>query len=328
MDAAPTRILHLVPSWEHLGAVRRIVMLASHLERDAYESQVVALSARGPDPDTIFRTPLNCTALATGRRLRMTLAWRLRGLVKDCHANVVHAWDRAAGRLARAALAGQHGVRLVESITEKIAPAVDADAVCHEANGGQPRDRLIQALGLPVGARLLGTAGRLTRDKQVTELLWALDQMRCVRDDIYLLVLGDGEARPVFERYARLYEITDHVRFVGWRSDAAAWLAALDVYCSASTEPTTSLAVLEAMALGIPVVAGDTHAHRRLVTHGKTGFLVDVRQRSELARWCLRALEDAELAARMGEIGRRDVATRFPMGPFLEAHRRLYRDAN
>jgi glycosyltransferase involved in cell wall biosynthesis len=303
-------------------------MLASHFNRGAYEFRVLALSARGPDPGLIVRTPLHCSACAAGRRLGMTLAWRLRRLTKDWYPDVVHVWGEGAARVARAALIGKRGVRLIESATLECAPAVDADAIHREAAAGQPRGRLVEALGLPRGARLLGTAGRLNREKRVTALLWALDQIRCVRDDVYLIVIGDGDARPLFERYARLYEIADHVRFIGWRGDAAACMAALDVYCSASVEPSWSLAMLEAIALGKPVVASDTPAHRRIVMPGETGFLADVRQRSELARWCLRVLEDPELAARMSDAARRQAVERFPMRPFLDAHRRLYDGAS
>lgn len=302
-------------------------MLASHLHQNAYEFYIVAISARGPDPRTLVRVPLPCTALAAERRLSVALAWPLRRLLSEWRADVVHAWDNAAARVASVALLGRRGTRLIATRPGEVPLAVDIEQLRREADIGSARHRLVNELGLPEGARLLGTAGRLTRDKQVTELLWALDQIRCVRDDVYLLVIGDGEARPLFERYAGLYEIADRVRFVGWRSDAAAWIKALDVYCSASVQPSCSLAVLEAMALGLPVVASDTPAHRRLVAPGETGFLADPRQRSELGRWCLRALEEAELASRVSEAAQRQVAARFPIGPFVEAHRRLYGEA-
>ena len=300
-------------------------MLASNLEPDRYDIQIAALSARGPDPSAIMPTPLRSTALSPGRRLALTLAWRLRRVVNEWGANIVQVWDRGTARLARAALMDQRSVRLVETRTCELPPAIDVDAIRREADAGPTRGQLIQELGLPEDARLLGFAGRLTRDTQLKELLWALDQIRCVRDDVYLLVIGDGEARPLFERFARLYEIADHVRFVGWRGNSAGWLAALDVYCTASTRQSPSLALLEAKALGKPVVASDTLAHRRIVSPGETGFLADIRQRSELARWCLRVLEDDELAAKMSEAASRQAAERFPIGPFLEVHRQLYR---
>jgi glycosyltransferase involved in cell wall biosynthesis len=325
MDAARTRVLYLVPSWEHVGVVRRVGMLASHFEPGLYEFHVAVLSARGPDPSTISETSFRSTSLAAGPRLGMTLAWRLRQVVNGWGANIVQVWNRGNARVARAALMGLRSVRLVETRICELPPAIDAEAIRREADAGPIRNQLIRELGLPEGSRLLGFAGRLTRDTQLKELLWALDQIRCVRDDVYLLVIGDGEARPLFERFARLYEIADGVRFVGWRGDSAGWLAALDVYCTASTRQSPSLALLEALALGRPVVASDTPAHRRIVSPGETGFLADIRQRSELARWCLRVLDDADLAAGMSEAGRRQTAARFPIGPLLEMHRQLYR---
>jgi glycosyltransferase involved in cell wall biosynthesis len=189
---------------------------------------------------------------------------------------------------------------------------------------GITRQRLIEELALPACARLLGTAGSLTREKQVIELLWALDQIRCVREDVYLLVIGDGDARPLFERYARLYEIAGHVRFLGWRSDAAALVAQLDVYCTASRQSACSLAVLEAMALGVPVVAADTPAHRSVIANGESGFLVDIDQRSEMARWCLRVLEDQDIARRLSEAAKRRAHEQFGVDRFVAECRRLY----
>jgi glycosyltransferase involved in cell wall biosynthesis len=319
-----TRIVHVVPSWEHVGAVRRIVTLAAHLDERSYEHQVVAFSGKGPDPQSIGRTRLTCTALATGPRLGVTQAWRLRSLVRSFPIDVVHTWSRGVGRIARAALLGAHGIRLIEANPTHFPPGIDVVRLHEEIGEGIPRRQLIAELGLPEGALVMGTAGRLTREKQVIELLWALDQIRCVRDDVYLLVIGDGDARPLFERYARLYEISGHVRFVGWRCDSAALIAVLDVYCTASFQSYCSLAVLEAMALGVPVVAADTPAHRTVIANRETGFLVDIGQRSEMARWCLRVLEDQELAGRMSAAAKRRAIEQVGVEPFVEQCRKHY----
>jgi glycosyltransferase involved in cell wall biosynthesis len=318
------RILHLVTSWEHVGAVRRIGTLAAHLDTRFYDQHVVALSALGPDPQAIGRRELSCRALATGRRLDVTLLWRLRRLVREVRADYVHAWSRSTGRLARVALVGLGGIGNVETPRSQMPTAIDAGRLRNEVGTGIPRQRIIEELALPDGALLLGTAGQLTREKQVIELLWALDQIRCVRDDVFLLVIGDGNARPLFERYARLYEIADHVRFLGWRSDATALIAGLDVYSTASLQPGCSLAVLEAMALGVPVVAADTPPHRHVIKNGETGFLVDIRQRSEMARWCLRMLEDEGLAQRMSEAAKRRAVEQFGIEPFVAQCLKLY----
>jgi glycosyltransferase involved in cell wall biosynthesis len=256
--------------------------------------------------------------------LGILLAWRLRKLLRNGRADVVHSWSGNLGRIARAALAGTRDVRLIDASPALFPPTIDAPRLNSEIGSGIQRERLLEVLGLPEGAVLMGTAGQLTREKQVIELLWALDQIRCVRDDVYLLVIGDGDARPLFERYARLYEIADHVRFLGWRSDAAALIAQLDVYSTASLQADCSLSVLEAMARGVPVVAADTPAHRGVITNRETGFLVDTGQRSEMARWCLRALEDQELARRLSEAAKRRAIEQFGIERLVERCRRLY----
>ena len=321
----PTRVLHLVSSWEHVGALRRVGTLASHLKRDECPFRVVALSARGPDPRFLVPGEIPCKALAAGPRMAITLAWPLRRLAADWGADVVHAWDRAAARLAKRALVGQSKARVIAPANLTEMPAIDVERIRREADNGPTRKRIVSDLGLPAQARLLGFCGRLTGEKRLAELLWALDQIRCVRDDVYLAVVGDGEARALFERYARLYEIAERVRFVGWQNNAAAWIAALDVFCTASSGSSSSLALLEAMALGVPVVASDTAAHRRVVSPDETGLLVDVHQRSDWARRCLQALEDAELSSRISQAGQRQIVERFPVGPFIEGHRGLYR---
>jgi glycosyltransferase involved in cell wall biosynthesis len=300
-------------------------MLAAHLS-PTYVHHLVALSTRGPDPQAIVRARLPCSALATGRRLQMTLAWQLRRIVRDTRADVVHAWSHRAARIARVALFGTRGVRLVEASTARWPPAIDALRLRGEVGTGLSRQGLLSDLDLPPRARIMGVAGRLTREKQVVELLWALDQIRCVRDDVYLLVIGDGDARSFFERYARLYEIVDHVRFLGWRNAATAVIAQLDVYCTASLQSSCSLAVLEAMALGVPVVAADTPAHRLVVVPRETGLLADARQRSEIARSCLQALEDDKLAVQMSAAAQRRVAEAFTVEQFLSLGKALYGD--
>jgi glycosyltransferase involved in cell wall biosynthesis len=324
MSEGPTRVLHVVPSLEHVGALRRIALLASGLEPERFEFRVAALSEHGPDPRDLDARNLPVTALAAGRRFRLALAWQLRRLLGKWRPDFVHAWDSSALSVARLATLGLKHVRLVDNAVCEDLLGVDATKLRDQSAAGESRAAFLASFALPANARLLGTAEQLTPAKRTAELLWALDQIHCVRDDVYLLIMGDGEARPFYERYARLYEIEEHVRFLGWRSDVPALLAHLDVYCSASNERQSSLALLEAMALGVPVVASDTAAHRHLVISGETGFLAPVEQRSEIARWCLRVLEDTELAKRMSEASVQRAMEHFPVEVFVAGYRELY----
>jgi glycosyltransferase involved in cell wall biosynthesis len=320
-----TRIVHLLPSWEHVGAVRRIGLLASQLDHKAYELRAVALCSCGPGPARLSALGVLVASLSDGWRLPAAMIWPLRRTLRESRPHIVQTWNTSVCRIARLSALGLGPIRLLDDSVENIPPGIDADDWTREAAGAPRREALLASLGLPPGARPLATAGHLTADKHIVALFWALDQIRCVRDDVYLLVLGDGPARGHFERYAHLYQITDRVRFLGWRSDVAAVLSHADVYCSASQRTSCSLAMLEAMTLGLPVVAADTPAHRHLVVPGETGFLAPARQRSELARWCLRILEDDDLAARMRQAALERARTAFPLAPFAAAYKALYR---
>jgi glycosyltransferase involved in cell wall biosynthesis len=324
MDGTARRILQLLPSWEHVGPLRRIATLAEHLDSSQFEFRLAALSSRGPDPYSITGLQMPTTTVATGPRLGIALAPRLRRLLVEWRPDVVHAWSRDCTRLARLALVGMKRIRLRFAEATDYSVAVEADKLLRTAEHGRSRTEVLAALGLPADIKILGTVARLTRGERVGELLWALDQIRCVRSDVYLIVIGDGEARAHFERYARLYQVDDHVRLLGWRADAVQLMRHFDVYCSASDRESPSLAMLEAMALGLPVVASDTPANRQLVVPGQTGFLVDIAQRSEIARWCLCALEDTDLAARMSQAARQRAATAFSVAPLIERTRQAY----
>jgi glycosyltransferase involved in cell wall biosynthesis len=320
------RIVHLVSSWEHVGAVRRINLLAQHLDPAGYECHLVALSARGPDPDSIMAGRVPATALAAGERLALPLAWRLRCLTRQLRADIVHVWDRQASRVARMAFVGRsRHSRIVSASVNDLPPGIDIDPLEREASGGLSREKLLAEISMPPNALLLGTAGHLINPKEIIDLLWAMDQIRCVRDDVFLLVVGDGHARALAERYMRLYQVDDYVRFLGWRSDSTAILRWLDIYCAASLRASVSLAMLEAMALGVPVVAADTPANRTAISAGESGFLIDVGQRSEMARWCLRILEDTPLAAEMRKKAHQQAVERFPITRFVDACKKLYR---
>jgi glycosyltransferase involved in cell wall biosynthesis len=84
-------------------------------------------------------------------------------------------------------------------------------------------------------------------------------------------------------------------------------------------------AVMEAMAVGVPVVATDISGNRDLVRHGETGYLVPVGDRAAFARHTLAMLNDAELARRLGEAGRERVLANFSVRQMVDRHAELYR---
>jgi glycosyltransferase involved in cell wall biosynthesis len=192
------------------------------------------------------------------------------------------------------------------------------------------REQLLRELSLPTNARLIGVVGRLVPENRVKDLIWAADLLRVLHDNLRLLVIGDGPLRVQLEQYARLASDLEHVQFLGERGDTWRIMPHLDVLWNASENRRLSIAILEAMAAGVPVVASDTPLNRELVVEGETGYLVPMLERSgraERARHTDRVFSDSALASRLAENGRRRIAALFDADQMVQRYCNLYQTA-
>lgn len=196
------------------------------------------------------------------------------------------------------------------------------------ADGASASDRkkLVAGLQIPPEARLIGAIGRLWPQKRVKDLIWATDLFKVLRDDVHLLVIGDGPQRQILERYARLVEISDRVHFLGHRADVPRILPHLDCLWLASEYEGMPNVVMEAMLAARPVVATDIAGTRDLVVEGQTGYLVRLGDRASFVRRTRDILDDPEVAQRLGEAGRQRMLSEFTVERMVQAHLKLYRE--
>jgi glycosyltransferase involved in cell wall biosynthesis len=171
---------------------------------------------------------------------------------------------------------------------------------------------LREELSIPADAPLVAEVGRLCDVKGQRELIDAVAQLPEAR---VVLVGADLEQGGAYERALRQRAeelgVADRVVFAGYRDDAARVVAAADVFALPSWTEGLPLVVLEAMALGRPVVATPVGGTPELVADGETGLLVPPRDVEALAAALKRVLDDEGLRRRLGEAGRRRVAERF-----------------
>ena len=140
-----------------------------------------------------------------------------------------------------------------------LAPFAAVDAPAREA---ARRD-----LNLPQGAPVVATVGRLTAIKQHRLFLDVIKQVVSAHPNAIALVAGDGELRSDLEAYAASLGITGNVRFLGWRRDLATIYGATDVFLLTSRNEGTPVALIEAMASGVPWCQ-----HRRGRRQGRDRF--------------------------------------------------------
>lgn len=141
---------------------------------------------------------------------------------------------------------------------------------------------------------------------------------------IRLRLVGDGPLRGQYEALCRHLGIADQVEFLGYRQDIPALLAETDIAVLTSHKEGMPRAVLEAMAMALPVVATRVPGTQEAVRHGETGALVEPGDTDTLAAWISLLAGDPVLRARLGLRARRVVLDAFDEQTVIESLRRIY----
>jgi glycosyltransferase involved in cell wall biosynthesis len=163
----------------------------------------------------------------------------------------------------------------------------------------------LASLGVPQHAQVIGNVAALTGHKDHATLLEAMALVRARKPDARLVICGEGELRGALEARARALGIADRVLFAGFRRDLDRLMPAFDVFCLSSHLEGLGTSLLDAMALGLPVVATAAGGIPEAVEDGATGRLVAPRDARALADALAEALGDERQLAAWGEAGRR-----------------------
>ena len=360
------RILHIIPTLDRSGAEKQLTLLVTRLPRHEFDPHVCVLTRSGPFEQDLRHAGVPVTLIGKPNKLDPAAFWRLKRNVASLRPDLVHTWLFAANSYGRAAalaagvrriVAGERCVdpwkrwhelaidRWLARRTDRIVvnssgvrefyvrhglPAekfvVIANAIVPVEAPSVARDELLAELGLPPGARLIGAVGRLWPQKRLKDLIWAADLLKVIRDDVHLLIIGEGPHRRRLERYRRQVRIEDKVHFLGHRSDVPRLMPHFDVLWLGSEYEGMPNVVMEAMMSGVPVVATDIAGNRDLVIDGATGFLVPVGDRAAFARQTKKLLDDGALVRRLGEAGRERIGTEFTVEQMVDRHVELYRE--
>jgi glycosyltransferase involved in cell wall biosynthesis len=185
------------------------------------------------------------------------------------------------------------------------------------------RERARAELGVPPSGAVLGTVARFDPVKGLEILLEAVTRL----PGAALVLIGDGPEAGALRARARRLGIQARVVFAGARPDASRWFAALDAYVSASRGEGLPLALVEAMAAGLPVVASRVAGHTDTVEHGKTGTLVPVDDAAALAGAAAAFLADPPRARAAGAAGRARARSEFAADRMAAEVAEVYRRA-
>jgi glycosyltransferase involved in cell wall biosynthesis len=166
-------------------------------------------------------------------------------------------------------------------------------------------------LSLPQNSIIVGSAGRLTRQKGYENLLQALPGLIARCPNLLCIIAGDGESMSALREKTAALNISGHVRFLGWQKNISPVLDALDIFVLPSLWEPFGLVLVEAMAHGKPVVATAVNAIPEIVENGRTGILVEPGNTQALADALAVLAQDPQRAVAMGMSGRMRAEARF-----------------
>jgi len=178
--------------------------------------------------------------------------------------------------------------------------------------------------GIPDDAKVLVTAGRLESVKGQEYLLEAFFKLIEKYGNIFLWILGDGSLKEMLLSMVKSKKLENTVFFTGNVDNVNDYLCESDVFVLPSLSEGTPMALLEAMASGLPIVATKVGENETILDHGKAGFLVHSASIQGLNDALSSVLANPEISRKMGEHAYRSVYEKFSSQRMIEKYEELY----
>lgn len=162
-------------------------------------------------------------------------------------------------------------------------------------------EHLYTQYGLNKDNRHLISIARLVKIKDHSTLLKAQKKIIAEKNNVCLLILGDGPLKEELELQVKELGLVEHVRFLGHQDNIAEWLSISDISILSTHIEGFSSTVLESMAAGVPMIATGVGGNFEAIQDGITGFLIPHGDADHLARTTLRLLDDPGLCREISQ---------------------------
>lgn len=353
------RILQLSSARHFGGGERHFVDLTKGLISKGHEVSV-ALARDSPLLSELQTPGSNLLRLAFLKPFDVATAWKLRRFARQQEVEIVHAHMARDYPLAALA-AGKVGlprlvltrhvlfpmgnlhkltrrrVARVIAVSAAVAASLRAQAIFKDAQitivrNGIDCGRFLGALRKSqTDLRRVGMLGELSPVKGQIDFVRAAAIIATQRDDAEFVIAGRDNSAG--EKHSRELKqviessgLTERVRLIESTIDVTEFLSRLDVFVSASHSEAFGIAIVEAMASGVPVIATATAGAREIISDGLTGRLVPIGDAAELAKGISDLLNDSQQREDLSANARKAVTERFSLERMIAETENVYRD--
>jgi glycosyltransferase involved in cell wall biosynthesis len=168
---------------------------------------------------------------------------------------------------------------------------------------------------------LICTAARFDYVKGIDVAIRAMKHLKEYHKNFKYVIVGDGELKNEIVKAINNYDVRNHVLLLGFRDDVPGILKMMDIYLSPSRWESMSLTLLEAMSVGLPVVASDAMGNRDLI---KNGLLAKSECPSDIAKKISTLIENPQLRNRLAKEGRIIAKENYPLKKMIRDTENLY----
>ena len=334
------RLMQAIAGGEHGGAEVFFVRLALALDRAGVEQHILVRRGR-PWVKQLRAGGLKPLELPFGGWADITTRSKFGHEISAFKPHVVLTWMNRASHLCpdsvadhqfthAARLGGYYNLKYYRSCDHLIGNTEDLQRYIQDqgwppkrahyiANfvSADPAPALTRAeFATPENVPLILALGRLHTNKAFDLLLKALSDL----PQAFAWIAGEGPLKNELQAQAQKLGVDGRLRFLGWRDDVAALLAAADIFvCPSRIEPLGNV-VIEAWAHGTPVVAASAAGPESLITPGETGLLVPLEDAPALATSIRTLIDNPDLSARLAEAGRQAYEQQFTEAAIVERY--------
>jgi glycosyltransferase involved in cell wall biosynthesis len=211
-------------------------------------------------------------------------------------------------------------------LSEKAVSIVLNGVTAHPQHDAEAIAALRSELGMPDGAFVIGSIGRLSHEKGYDRLLPAMSTVLPQHPAVCLLIVGDGPERVALEAHAQRLGIRDRVIMAGFQREARRFYELMNLFVMPSRSEGLSVSLLEAMAAGCPVLVTDVGENRRVLDDGAAGMLFpdDDGEWAEVIGRLLSDADEREKASSVARVAKDRVASLYAFEKTMDTYESAY----
>ncbi len=194
----------------------------------------------------------------------------------------------------------------------------------YHKNVGKDKRNIRNQLGIEKDDLIIGSVGRLMRVKNYTCLIKAFGRVSANTRKVKLLIIGDGPEREELTSLIRELNLGDQTILLGHRPDVKELLTAMDIFVLSSISEGVSIALLEAMACSLPIVATNVGGNPEVIETNKSGLLANSNDPEALSSAIDMLIADPARRKDLGKNARVRVEERFALRRMVDDYERLY----